>query len=139
MQAPEEDVLVTQADTLSVPVQARIAIVMYIKVGDASPELVIQEIRLDDRNGQAEPVFYVRNRGNAHARTAGFVDATDANGRRLEFAVAALPILPGQTRRIPLRRAYPEDTETEAFTSPLDLQGTLEWETGTQKITAHLK
>jgi hypothetical protein len=80
----------------------------------------------------------VHNRGNAHARTAGFVDATDAAGRRLEFAVASLPILPGQTRRVPLRRADAEGGEAAAFVPPLDMQGAIEWETGKQAIRTRI-
>jgi len=138
LEAPSEDAVIAQADTLNIPVQGRLAVVMYIAVGDASPDLELQEIVLEDINGQPSPVAIVHNRGNAHARTAGFVDATDATGRHLEFAVASLPILPGQTRRVPLRRAAPEGSEAEAFVPPLDMQGAIEWETGKQTIRARI-
>jgi len=139
LQAPEEHAVITQADTLSIPVQARVAVIMYVKVGDASADLVLEKIELDDSNGQAVPVALVHNRGNAHARTSGFVDATDARGRQLEFAVAVLPILPGQTRRIPLSRAFPEGSAPEPLVTPLDLQGTLEWDDGKLKISSRLQ
>jgi len=138
LEAPREDAVIAQADTLNIPVQGRLAVVMYIAVGDASPDLELQEVVLEDVNGQPAPVAIVRNRGNAHARTAGFVDATDAAGRHLEFAVASLPILAGQTRRVPLRRAEPEGSEAEPFVPPLELQGALEWETGKRKIRARI-
>jgi len=139
LEAPREDAVIAQADTLNIPVQGRLAVVMYIAVGDASPDLELQEIVLEYVNGQPSPVAIVHNRGNAHARTAGFVDATDATGRHLEFAVASLPILPGQTRRVPLRRADPEGSEAEAFVPPLDMQGAIEWETGKLTIRARIR
>jgi hypothetical protein len=138
LEAPREDAVIAQADTLNIPVQGRLAVVMYIAVDDASPDLEVQEVLLDDSNGEQSPVVIVHNRGNAHARTAGFVDATDAAGRRLEFAVASLPILPGQTRRVPLRRADAEGGEAAAFVPPLDMQGAIEWETGKQAIRTRI-
>jgi len=138
LEAPLEDAVIAQADTLKIPVQGRLAVVMYIAVGDAAPDLEVQEVLLDEVNGQPSPVALVHNRGNAHARTAGFVDARDAAGRHLEFAVASLPILPGQTRRVNLRRADPEGSEAEAFVPPLDLQGEIEWETGKREIRARI-
>ena len=96
----------------------------------ARAELALEELRLAEVNGQLLPVAVVHNQGNAHARTAGFVDATDAGGRRLEFAVAALPILPGQTRVVPLRQTLMEEATAGALQPPLDLSGSIEWQTG---------
>lgn len=134
LEAPPEDAVITQADTLNIPVQGRLAVVMYVAVGEASPDLELQEVVLEEINGHLSPVAIVHNRGNAHARTAGFVDGKDANGLQLEFAIASLPILPGQTRSVPLRRADPEGSEAEPIVPPLELDGTLEWETGKQAI-----
>jgi len=138
LESPREDAVIAQADTLKIPVQGRLAVVMYIAVGGAVPDLEVQEVILDDINGQPSPVAIVHNRGNAHARTSGFVDARDAVGRHLEFAVASVPILPGQTRRVQLRLADPEGSEADAFVPPLDLQGEIEWETGKQAIRARI-
>jgi len=138
LEAPPEDAVIARADTLSIPVQGRLAVIMYIAVGGARPELVLQEIILEEINGQPSPVAVVHNRGNAHARTAGFVDATDADGRKLEFAVASLPILAGQTRRVPLRRAETEGSDAEPFALPLEMQGAIEWETGRQAVRARI-
>jgi hypothetical protein len=62
------------------------------------------------------------------------VDGTDANGQRLEFQVTPLPILPGQTRRVPLQRAVLDDETPAPFTLPLELKGSIEWEDGKQKV-----
>jgi len=138
MEAPK-DAVIAQADSLNIPVQGRLAVVMYIAVGGASPALELQKVVLEDVNGQPTPVAIVHNSGNAHARTAGFVDATDGNGRHLEFAVASLPILPGQTRRVPLRRADTEDREVQPLVTPLELRGAIEWENGKQTIRERIE
>ena len=129
LQAPEDEAVVARADALSIPVQGRIAVVIYVAIGDARAELLLKALRLEAINGQLLPVAYLHNQGNAHARTAGFVDATDADGRRLEFAIAALPILPGQTRRVPLYRTLEEDT-AQVIAAPLEASGAIEWQTG---------
>jgi hypothetical protein len=92
--------------------------------------LLLEDLRLAEVNGQLTPVATVHNGGNAHARTAGYIDARDADGKRLEFAVAALPVLPGQTRRIPLRRTLENGEAEEKLAAPLDVSGTIEWQTG---------
>ena len=43
--------------------------------------------------------------GRAHGRLEGFLEGTDARGRRIEFTPAGLPILPGETREIALNVA----------------------------------
>jgi len=130
LQAPEDEAVIAKADALSIPVQGRIAVVIYVAVGDARAELQLQDLRLAEVNGQILPVAVIHNQGNAHARTAGFVDGTDASGKRLEFAVAALPILPGQTRQVPLRLTLAEEEAAGTLQPPLNLKGTIEWESG---------
>jgi hypothetical protein len=108
-----------------------------VAVGNARPELQLEALRLEEINGQLQPVATLHNQGNAHARTAGFVDATDARGKRLEFAVAALPILPGQTRKVPLHRTLLEGETAEVLAVPLDASGAIEWQTG--KIPVNMR
>ena len=139
LQAPEEEAVMARADALTIPVQGRIAVVIYVAVGDARPELQLEEIRLEEINGQLLPVAVLHNRGNAHARTAGFVDATDARGKRLEFAVATLPILPGQTRKVPLQRTLVEGDAAEGLAAPLDVSGSIEWQTGKIPVDTRIK
>ncbi len=139
LQAPEDEAVMARADALSIPVQGRIAVVIYVAVGDARAELQLQELRLAEVNGQLLPVAVIHNQGNATARTAGFVDATDASGKRLEFAVAALPILPGQTRQVPLRQTLVEEAAEEALLAPLEMQGTIEWLTGKIPVDARVE
>lgn len=134
IESPREDAVITRANTVSIPVQGRIAVVIYVSVGDARPDLVLQDIVIEEVNGQLTPVVILNNRGTAHGRTSGFVDGTDANGQRFEFQVSPLPILPGQTRRVPLQRALLDDETPAPFTPPLELKGTIEWEDGKQPV-----
>jgi hypothetical protein len=134
IESPPEEAVITRANSVSIPVQGRIAVVIYVSVADARPDLILQDIVIEEINGQPAPVAILTNRGTAHGRTSGFVDGTDANGQRLEFQVTPLPILPGQTRRVPLQRAVLDDETPAPFTLPLELKGSIEWEDGKQKV-----
>ena len=85
------------------------------------------------------PFIVVHNSGNAHGRTTGFVDAVDANGKRFEFEITPLPILPGQTRRIPLFQPVIDEQEPQPFAPPLELKGTIEWDSGKEKFTRRVE
>lgn len=139
LQAPEEDAVMARADALTIPVQGRIAVVIYVTVGDARADLLLKALRLEEVNGQLQPVALIHNQGNAHARTAGFVDATDADGKRLEFAIASLPILPGQTRRVPLYRTLEEGDTQDVLAAPLEASGAIEWQTGKIPVEARIE
>jgi hypothetical protein len=82
-------------------------------------------------NGQPTPVLQVRNSGTAHGRLQGFLSGTDASGQLLEFSPAATPILPGETRAIPLsasRAGTPDTVVTPKY--PVVIRGKLEWNNG---------
>lgn len=116
---------VRTASGLSVPVAGRIAVVVYVSIGDAAPDLEVVGSAVVDANGRPRPVLQVRNTGNAHGRIAGFLTGTDATGRKLEFSPATLPILPGETRGIPLT---PSDgtNEVAEVAFPVTIEGKLE-------------
>ena len=67
-------------------------------------------------NGRKLPVLQVKNLGNAHGRLAGFLQGTDASGRRLEFEPSTLPILPLETRAIALTATERPETTAEIAT-----------------------
>lgn len=111
---------------ISIPVSGQIAVIVYVTIGDAKPDLSILRTAVVEREGQRTPVMVVRNTGQAHGRFEGFLDGTDANGKRIDFAPSGLPILPGETREIPLVVASEAATRpTLAF--PLTIRGNLEW------------
>ncbi len=114
------------ADGLSLPVSGRIGVIVYVRVGDAAPQLQVVGAVVSDVNGRMLPVLQVNNRGNAHGRLAGFLQGTDASGQRLEFEPSTLPILPSETRAIALTATERPESVVE-IVYPVTLQGVLEW------------
>lgn len=133
-------------------VGGRIAVIVYVAVGRASPKLELVELRTRRLNtgssGAAGAVdntkafAVVRNTGLAHGRLEGVLAATDAAGKSLEFGPAEVPILPGTMREVELnvlsaqrldRQGKMVDTAAAApaVKWPVQLRGKLEWGTGT--------
>jgi len=128
------------AGNLPVPIQGRIAVIIYVRIGDAAPKLRLVDVRTDNVNGQATPVARVANDGNAHDRLDGVVEGVDADGQKINFAVSQRPILPGETRELPFSVYLADATEKPIikWRTPLQLKGTLEGESGL-KIPLDLK
>jgi hypothetical protein len=121
-----DDQSVLASGGLTFPVSGRIGVIVYVAVGDAAPRLEVVGTRVGTVNGETLPILLVRNAGNAHGRVAGFLSGTDAAGVPLEFTPATLPILPGETRAIPLAATRERDTPAKvAF--PVTIRGNLEW------------
>ncbi|MDH3900454.1 MAG: hypothetical protein OEU51_05335 [Gammaproteobacteria bacterium] len=139
IEAPPEEAVETQAGSLNLPVKGRIAVVIYLAIGDAAPELQLKDAFLDEYNGVQTPFVVMHNSGNAHGRTTGYVDAVDAEGKRVEFEITPLPILPGHTRKIPLFQPVIDKREPQPFTPPLGLKGTIEWDGGKEKFTRQVE
>ena len=135
----DDTVTMARAKNIEFPIQGRIAIIIYVAVGDAKPGLTLQSVKLQDVHGRLTPVAVLKNTGNAHGRPSGFLDGRDANGTRMEFTIAESPILPGQTREIPIWQAPAEGTDTVILQPPLQLKGTIEWRGGKQKIDTSLQ
>lgn len=114
-----------------IPFSARLAVVVYVAVGGAEPELSIVGTRVIQVNGVQTPALQVRNGGLAHGRVAGFLTGTDAGKTQLEFSPSNLPILPGETRLVPLTATRPGDSETAVQAKfPLTISGKIEWGRG---------
>ena len=128
-----------RAKNIQFPIEGRIAIIIYVAIGDAKPVLALQSVKLQDVNGRLSPVAVLKNTGNAHGRPTGFLDGRDASGTRLDFTIAETPILPGQTRKGPLWQAPAEGTDAIILQPPLQLKGTIEWRGGKQKIDISLQ
>lgn len=137
---PGEDAeLMARARNIRFPVEGRIAVIIYVGIGAAEPQLEVRELRLDEVNGRLTPVAVLHNSGKAHGRPEGFLQGSDASGRRLDFTVAATPVLPGQTRAIPIWQAPAEGTERVDLQPPLTVRGMIEWQGGEQRVEAVLK
>lgn len=99
---------VKTGENSSFPMNGRIAVIVYARVGEVAPALSWTGLswgRVDDREA---PVMRVSNHGQATGRLLGVVEGRTADGEVVEFMPQALPILPGQTRQIALMRHVPE-------------------------------
>lgn len=111
---------------ISFPVSGRIGVIVYAGIGDVAPVLAIAGT--ETRTVQGKPVPFVRiaNSGSATGRLEGFLEATDADGQRVEMSPADFPILPGQTRAIPLTALAPDGKTEPTLRFPLRVKGQLE-------------
>jgi len=121
---------------LDMPILGSIAVIVYVTVGDARPDLVLKAVKKIDQDGEPLPLLSLHNRGNAHARPFGGVAVEDATGKKADLIVVPFPILPGETRDIRLT-AKPELSGIEKMselTFPISLEGRIEWDGGNIEI-----
>ena len=127
--------------SFNVPVSGAIAVIVYVTVGNAKPELEFKGVNKKTSNGKTSLVVKLHNWGNAHARPFGSVIAKDAEGRKAELPLSSFPIMPGETRDIRLfadkEISGIENIEELAF--PLYLKGLIEWDGGTYKVNTILE
>ncbi len=124
-----EQVIKTEG-ALSFPVSGRVGVVVYASVGNARPAIDIVNGGTGLSEGVILPQLQVRNTGNAHGRLSGFVVGVDAKGQQIDFVPEAVPILPGQSRRVALVPNAPGG-ESVTFNFPIKIKGNIEW--GEQK------
>jgi fimbrial chaperone protein len=122
--------------TIRLPMQGRIAVIVYVAVADARPKLEYRSLQVANVNGKAYPSITFANSGNAHGRPEGTLEARDANGKSLEFSVSPSPVLPGTTRSLPIWPNDGADGRTPTFAYPLRLKGTVEWDGGKYAVDA---
>lgn len=118
----------------NVPVGGQIAVIVYVAVAGAKPQLQFKGLRRGIANSIPVPVAILENTGNAHGRPEGILIAKDRSGKEFEVYVNSIPILPGQTREAPI---YPSNVDTATgvkFDFPISLKGAIEWQGGKQEI-----
>ena len=116
------------AGGLSVPFNARMAVVVYLGVGNVQPQLGIVDSAIQTIDGTPTPALRVRNTGGAHGRLGGYLTGIDASDSRLDFTPADSPILPGESRWIPLNATRQGQPEVRAVPKlPVVIKGKLEW------------
>ena len=125
----------------NVPVAGAIAVVVYVTVGKAKPELEFKGTIKKKSEEKISLAVRLHNWGNAHARPSGSIVAKDATGRKAELLLSPFPIMPGETRGIRLfadkEISGIENIEELAF--PLYLKGLIEWDGGTYKVDTILE
>ena len=109
------------------PVSGRIGVIVYARIGNAAPQLVLKSQQVAPINGQPTASLDIQNTGNATGRLEGYLNATDASGNSFEMSPADLPILPGETRRIALNPVAMEGQPRPQVHFPLQVKGRLEW------------
>jgi fimbrial chaperone protein len=124
---------------IQLPVQGRIGVIVYVRIGDAKPLITLEGMSVAAVNGRPTPVARFRNDGNAQGRPDGILAGTDAQGRTLDFVAGPLPILPGETRAIPFWPQDGSDGKPAEVAYPVKLKGTIEWEGGRQAVDTTLK
>lgn len=129
---------VTPQGAIQLPIQGRIGIIVYVRVGNVVPDLRLERLDIANVNGKPTPVAFFRNTGRAHGRPEGTLTGTDAKGRTYDFTVAPLPVLPGEARVVPIWPQDDPDGKPPALTLPVRLRGTVEWEGGKQPVDATL-
>lgn len=117
-----------QPNATGLMVSGRIGIIVYLNIGDAAARLSIAGTATDTMEGALVPVLSIANDGNAHGRLEGFVEATDADGKRTTLVPSMLPIMPGTTRAIPLFPVPEPDGRMPELAFPVRLKGELQWD-----------
>jgi hypothetical protein len=116
-----------QTGSLAIPYNARLGVIVYVGIGDVTPRIEIIGAGVQNLNGRPTAVLKVKNVGTAHGRLSGFLSGTDAGNTALEFAPTPSPILPGESRDIPLTASRPGDPDTPVSARfPLTVRGKLE-------------
>ena len=122
--------------SFNVPVAGAIAVVVYVTVGKAKPELEFKGVIKKKSDGETSLMVNLHNWGNAHARPSGSIIAKDAGGKKAELLLSPFPILPGETRGISLfaDKEISGIENIEELIFPLYLKGLIEWDGGTYKV-----
>ena len=104
------------------PTTGRIAVIVYLAVGEVSQKISIGEAVVVQRHKRLMPALPVTNSGTAHGRLDGTLLGVDATGIEAEYSIATSPILPGQTR-VMLLSPVEEYSGGESISYPLKLKG----------------
>ena len=67
---------------IQIPVAGAIAVVVYVAIGEAKPDLEFKRIDLKRNTAESSPVVFLHNKGNAHARPLGNVQNRGAGGQK---------------------------------------------------------
>jgi hypothetical protein len=126
--------VVAPLGNIVLPVQGRIAVIVYVRLGDAKPRLALERMAVAAVNGRPTLVAQFRNDGNAQGRPDGVLTGTDAQGRAFDLVAGSLPVLPGERRSIPFWPQDGGDAKPATMTFPVRVKGTIEWEGGRETV-----
>jgi fimbrial chaperone protein len=116
---------------ISIPIVGRLAVIVYVTIGDAKPDMKLEHITMQKVNRKLLPVASFRNSGDAHGRVSGHLEALDANNHKVDLVADESVILPNSARDITLT---PMDwssgegkTPTFDLAPPMHVRGTLQF------------
>ena len=117
---------VQAGQNLAIPVKGQIAVIVYVTMGDAVPQLAIVSTSSPERDGRQVPLLRVRNTGRAHGRLEGILEGTDAadagsNSRRPDSPYWRARLARSRSTWRPMAMLRP------TVTFPISIRGTLEW------------
>lgn len=121
-----QDPVQVQQEGIAMPVSGRIAVIVYVAVGDAKAKLSVAAHRTLAGPESTVALLDVKNAGNATGRLDGVLEAVDADGVKVELMPSNMPILPGETRSVALAPLAPEGKAPPLLKYPLKVRGTLE-------------
>jgi hypothetical protein len=117
---------IARSQGLDMPVTGRIGVIVYLTIGEGTPELEVFGPKIATLNGQRIPTLRVHNSGTAHGRMTGFLTGKDAKGISYDFTPSDFPILPHEEREVFLTPSTATD-DHPTLTFPVTVKGTLEW------------
>jgi len=87
---------------LNLPITGRIAVIVYLNVGDVEAELQFGTLAVRSIDVGRVPTVEVHNSGAAHGRLDADLVAVQADGSKVRLSIDTTPILPHQTRYLAL-------------------------------------
>ena len=117
---------ISRNNGLDIPITGRIGVIVYVAVGDGTPDIELLGPEVVTLNGQQVPALRVHNAGSVHGRMSGFLTGTDAKGNSYDFTPSDYPILPLEEREVFLTPSS-STNDHPTLTFPVTVKGTLEW------------
>lgn len=139
IEAADDALTISPLENIRIPVQGRLGVIVYLRVGDVRPELAFERLELRDQGGAPMPYAVFTNTGKAHGRPEGYLSGSDATGKRYEFLVSPFPILPGETRGVAIAPQAESAATVPRLVPPVRLKGTIEWDGGKKEIDGEAK
>jgi len=119
---------------LSMPVTGRVAVIVYLNIGDVQPDLLFGTLAVREVNAQRIPTMEVHNSGAAHGRLDADLVALQEDGSKIRLSIESTPVMPHQTRFMAIR---PEAGKTLKY--PLTIKGKLYNDSGAYEVQQELQ
>lgn len=120
---------------IQMPVNGRLAVIVYLAIGGAKPTLQIDSVNTVNYQGMKIPSLLVKNTGKAHGRLSGSLTARSIDGQSFDLSVSNSPIMVGDSERLLLVPSqFKKALKKQSWKYPLELKGKLYWDGGAFSI-----